>query len=460
MNTRTKLLLGFPVLAATLAFAPMDAPADTPFGPTTVADVAERVTPAVVSIITQRTQAGQGGPMERHPMFREFFRGQRPPTPRREQGAGSGVVLTSDGYIVTNNHVIDGADQIKVIFADKGEFKAKLIGTDKPSDLALIKIDAKDLPHLDFGDSDGLRLGAFVLAIGNPFGVGQTVTMGIVSAKGRANIGIVDYENFIQTDAAINPGNSGGALVNLQGKLVGINTAILSRSGGAQGIGFAVPATMVRPILEQIREHGRVRRGWLGVAIQDLTPDLASTLDLSGVEGVLISDIMSDGPAAKAGLEAGDVVMKVNGKPTLTSAQLRNLVALLGPGARASLSVLRSGKRKEIRVTLDEKRDDSSPAEEIESDDSPLAGLSLQELDDQLRRQLRAPKRITGVVITDVEVGSRGDDAGLHEGDIITSANRRRVATVGDLRKAADSKDGKVLLRIWRRGHYTFVVIQ
>ncbi len=460
MNTRTKMLFGFPVMAATLALAPVDAPADTPFGPTTIADVAERVTPAVVSIITSRTQAKGHAPSD-HPMFREFFRRRGTPHPRKEQGAGSGVVVSSDGYIVTNNHVIESADQIRVIFADKTEFKAKLIGTDKPSDLALIKIDAKRLSHLDFGDSDGLRLGEFVLAIGNPFGVGQTVTMGIVSAKGRANIGIVDYENFIQTDAAINPGNSGGALVNLQGKLVGINTAILSRSGGAQGIGFAVPATMVRPILEQIREHGRVRRGWLGVAIQDLTPDLASTLELEGVQGVLLSDIMEDGPADKSGLEAGDVVLKVNGKPTKSSAKLRNLIALLGPDARASLTVLRDGKRKQIRVTLDEKRDEAAPAEAAPAEDSQLSGLSVQELDREIRRKLKAPGRIEGVVITNVDPSSPAADAGLREGDIITSANRRRVRSVGDLREATEaSRDDKILLRIWRRGHFTFVVIQ
>ena len=292
-----KMKIAFAALAWTslaLTSLPSNGQAAYPFGPETIANVAERVTPAVVSITVQKTEAirSSGHPLENHPMFKEYFRkdGRRSQRPRTT-GAGSGVVISPDGYIVTNNHVVEGADKMTVAFANGKTYEAKLVGTDKSSDIALIKLEGKGFPYLEFGDSKNIRLGQFVLAIGNPFGVGQTVTMGIVSAKGRANIGIVDYEDFIQTDAAINPGNSGGALVNLEGKLIGINTAILSRSGGYQGIGFAVPASMVRPVLKQIREHGRVRRGWLGVAIQNLTTDLSKELGIEASSGVLISDV-------------------------------------------------------------------------------------------------------------------------------------------------------------------------
>jgi serine protease Do len=451
--------------AATLAFgalllSPALAAAELPFGPDTVADVAERVTPAVVSIATSRTSRGAPHPgMERHPLFREFF-GRGGMTPRKERGAGSGVIVSADGYIVTNNHVIEGADEIKVLLADKRELSATLIGTDKPSDIALIKVDARGLPSLGFGDSAKIRLGEFVLAIGNPFGVGQTVTMGIVSAKGRANVGIVDYENFIQTDAAINPGNSGGALVDLKGKLIGINTAILSKSGGAQGIGFAVPSNMVQPILEQIREHGRVRRGWLGVAIQDLTPDLAASLDLGGITGVLISDVMPTGPAKKAGLEAGDVVVSVDRKPVSSSAELRNQIALLGPAAKARLQIVRGKRELELVVNLDEKPDGDAIADAGGPAETPTLGVSVQPLSDELRAELDAPKRIDGVVVTDVVADSPAAEAGLREGDVITSVNRKSIDAPETLARVVQGTKGKLLLRVWRRGSFLFIVVR
>ncbi|MEO1336592.1 MAG: Do family serine endopeptidase, partial [Myxococcota bacterium] len=357
------------VTAAALA-APSPAQADIPFNPNIVADVAERVTPAVVNITTV---SNRRSPRVRG--FQDLFgpRGRR--GPQRRMGAGSGVVISASGDIVTNNHVIEGADEIKVTFSNKEEYTAKLVGADKASDLAFLKIDAKDLPYLKFGSSKSLRLGEFVLAIGNPFGVGQTVTMGIVSAKGRANMNIVDYEDFIQTDASINPGNSGGALVNLRGELVGINTAILSRSGGAQGIGFAVPTSMVQPIREQIAKYGRVRRGWLGVSIQDLTPSVAKAFNLQKIDGVLVSDILADGPAAKSDLNAGDVIVAVNDRPTANSAQLRNRIALTRPGSRAKLDVVRDGKSKSVYVTLDEKEDDGVLAATEREGGDLLAGV-------------------------------------------------------------------------------------
>lgn len=431
------------------------AAAKPPFDPYMVSDVAEKVTPAVVNITTQR---GGGGGEGVPPMFRDFFgrQGRMPP----QMGAGSGVIISASGDIVTNNHVVKGAEEITVTLADKREFRAKVVGVDEASDVAFLRIEGKNLPHLEFGDSSALRLGEFVLAVGNPFGVGQTVTMGIVSAKGRANVGIVDYEDFIQTDAAINPGNSGGALVNLQGQLVGINTAILSRSGGAQGIGFAVPSNMVRPILEQIGEYGRVRRGWLGVAIQDLTPELARSLEIEGTRGVLVSDVMEGGPAARSKLTVGDVVVAVDGHPTRSMAQLRNRIALTKPGSRTKLSVLRGGKTMDVEVQLAEKQEEGVLARLDQPTDGLTAGLAVSPLDAEMRRRLRVPARVDGVVVTHVEPGSPADRAGIEEGNLVTAVNRQAVRTVEDFDKAVPADAKEILLRVFRRGMFTFVVLR
>ncbi|MBI2373702.1 MAG: DegQ family serine endoprotease [Deltaproteobacteria bacterium] len=443
-------------LALTAISIPAFAELPPGLGPYTVADVAERVTPAVVNIATERSAPAQL--QQNHPLFREFFgpQGRAP----REMGAGSGVVISADGYIVTNNHVVDGSDQIKVVLSDKREFKAKLIGTDKASDVALIRIEAKNLQYVEFGDSGSLRLGEFVLAIGNPFGVGQTVTMGIVSAKGRANMGIVDYEDFIQTDAAINPGNSGGALVNLAGQLVGINTAILSRSGSAAGVGFAVPTSMVKPILDQIRQHGRVRRGWLGVAIQDLTPDLAKSLDLGDTKGALISDVMNGGPAAKAKIEAGDVVLEVNGQLMKDATQLRNFIALTAPGSDAKLVVLHEKRRKSIAVTLGEKPENETAEAATPPSDSIIGGLGLRDLDSAARNELKVPPNMKGVVVVNVEPGTAAEQAGMRPGDVITGVNQRGIASVEDLDEMKLDQKDRVLLRVWRQGHFIFVVLK
>ena len=459
---KTNVLSSLAVAGLCLMVGAPSVEAAQPFGPNTIADIAERVTPAVVSITVEKTEAirSSGHPLENHPMFKEYFRRnggkrQRP----RAAGAGSGVVISPDGYVVTNNHVIEDADKMTVAFADGKTYEATLVGTDKSSDIALIKIKGRSFPYLQFGDSNKIRLGQFVLAVGNPFGVGQTVTMGIVSAKGRANIGIVDYEDFIQTDAAINPGNSGGALVDLEGKLVGINTAILSRSGGYQGIGFAVPASMVRPVLNQIKEHGRVRRGWLGVAIQNLTPDLSKELGLDDANGVLISDVLDTGPAGKGGIRAGDVITSVNGKSVRNSAELRNRIAMIGPNKRATINLIRDGRSKKLNLILEEKEDLNAVAEVEETDNSLFAGVQLKTVDQAVRTRLEAPKSLKGVVVVEMTPDSIAADSGLRPGDVITSVDRKRVSNLREFSELA--KDAKKLfLRVWRKGHASFMVIK
>ena len=452
MHSSRNFLIPTSLLAASLGLIAVDAHAKMPVaGRYGISDIAEKVTPAVVNITTRRT-GGQGVPLP----FRDFFRRGRVPP---QMGAGSGVIVSSNGDIVTNNHVVDEADEIRVTLSDKREFKAEVVGVDKSSDLAFLKISAKGLPFLKLGDSSKLRLGEFVLAVGNPFGVGQTVTLGIVSAKGRADVGIVDYEDFIQTDAAINPGNSGGALVNMDGELVGINTAILSRSGGAQGIGFAVPSNMVRPIRQQITKYGRVRRGWLGVSIQDLTPELARSLELEGVQGVVIADVLDNGPAARANLTAGDVVLEIDGKPTKTSAQLRNRIALTSPGSKTRLAIIRKGQKKTISVTLDEKSESGAIAS-LNNSTSLVSGLGVRPLDPELRRRLRIPTRVDGVVVDNVEAGSAAYRAGIEEGNLITSVGGKPISSPSELASAVSEDADEVLLRVFRRGTFTFVVLR
>jgi serine protease Do len=439
---------------------PASAFADVPWNATIIADIAEQVTPAVVNITT-KSSAGTV-PFEGHPMLKDFFGpGRRRPM---EVGAGSGVVISADGYIVTNNHVIKDADEIKVTFADKREFYAKLIGTDSPSDIALIKIEAAQLPFLSFGSSASLRLGEIVLAVGNPFGVGQTVTMGIVSAKGRSNMRIIgegSYEDFIQTDAAINPGNSGGALVNLKGELVGINTAILSKGGGSQGIGFAVPSSMVRPVRDALLADGRVRRGWLGVAIQDLTPEIMRNFKLNEPRGVLISDVMAGGPASKAKMEPGDVVTRVNDQPAATASELRNTIALMKPGSKVKLAVTREGKKLEITAQLDEKPDQQeASAAPREMEQRLLSGLQVEEMTREQRARLSAPANVNGVVIVAVEEGSPAEESGLQEDDVITAVNKMKVKTIAELTKLVPKTATEALLRVWRNGNFTFVVLK
>jgi len=370
-------------------------------GGQSIADVAAKVTPSVVNVFSEKvSQAATPdlSPFFSDPFFHFFFdqpgRSFRDAPRRREQSLGSGVIVGADGVIVTNNHVVAQAEKIRVALKDGRELEAKLVGSDPKSDVAVLRVDAKDLPAIAVADSSKIRVGDLVLAIGNPFGIGQTVTMGIISAVGRANIGITDYEDFIQTDAAINPGNSGGALVTMDGLLVGINTAIVSRSGGYQGIGFAIPSNMAMQVKDSILKHGKVIRGWLGVAIQDVTEELSKSLEVPARSGVLVSDVTPDSPAAKAGLKRGDVITAIDGVKTTDSAHLRNLVALAGKGKKVKVDLLREGKEKSFEVTLGEQPADGTSAGlggEGTEDTGLFAGVSVQELDPAARGRLRIP---------------------------------------------------------------------
>jgi len=332
--------------------------------PTTFAPVVKAVLPAVVNISS--TKVIRTSSLREDDPFGGLLPGFRlPDRPQRQEGEGSGVIISQDGYIVTNNHVVDGATQLTVSLADKREMKARVIGTDAKTDIALVKVDAKDLPHVTLGNSAAVEVGDIALAMGNPFGLGQTVTMGIVSATGRSGLGIEDYEDFIQTDASINPGNSGGALVNTKGELIGINTAILSRSGGNQGVGFAVPVDMVRQVMTQLKDNGVVTRAWLGLKIGELTPELASELNAKVSKGAVVGEIVPDGPAAKTGLKKDDVIVALNGKE-VDAKSLRLAVGSMAPGTKIDLKVIRDGSERTYAVTLDTMPDDTPRAEQAE----------------------------------------------------------------------------------------------
>jgi serine protease Do len=451
---------------------PAIAYAETARGAVSIADVAERAAPSVVNVASSRTVKNA---RERLPFFfddpflRRFFfgpgGGPEPPEERHlERGIGSGVVVSADGIVLTNNHVVEGAEEIKVTAADKREFSAKLVGTDAKSDLAVLRLtgDVKGLTPLKFGESSRLRVGDVVLAIGNPFGVGQTTTMGIVSAKGRANVGIAAYEDFIQTDAAINPGNSGGALVDMEGNLAGINTAILSRTGGNMGIGFAIPANMVQPIMKALLEHGRVVRGWLGVGIQDIDQDLASTLKLPSVRGILISEVTEGSPAARAGLKTGDVVSKLGGQPVDSTGEFRNAIAGAGAGATVKLDLLRDGKPLNVDVKLGElpEKVAAGPGEPSR-EGGALDGLTLNELDPVARRKFEIPANVkSGVVVAAIDTDSSAATSGIHPGDVIVEVNRKPVATVDEFRRAYAESKGPTLFRIIREGRSLFLVVK
>jgi serine protease Do len=429
-------------------------------GSVSIADVAERVLPSVVTVATTVRQ--------RQPTGLPFFFGQ--PQERQGQGIGSGVIVSKDGYILTNNHVVAEAKEIKVTISDKREFDATVVGTDPKSDLAVIKIKGspQGLVAAEFGDSSKLRLGDVVLAIGNPLGVGQTVTMGIVSAKGRADLGITAYEDFIQTDAAINPGNSGGALIDTEGKLVGINTAILSRTGGYQGIGLAIPSSMARPIMETLKTSGKVSRGFLGVGIQDVDQDLVSALKLSSQNGVLLTEVRGGGPASKAGLSRGDVVTKVDGRAVTSTGQFRNLIASSGAKKRVTLEVVRDGKTSSFGVDLGEVPDDAAEPGASGPSSAPqsttggaLDGVTLEELTPEHRRTLGLSAEVQrGVVITDLESRSAAAKAGLRPGDVVLELNRAPVDSLAKFKEQYAKASGDVLLLVHRRGASVFLVVR
>lgn len=399
--------------------------------------IAKRAKVSVVNVssIKKAKQDGHSfqSPFFEDPFFRRFFGEEferRNPAPRefQQQGLGSGVIVTSDGYIITNNHVVEGADELNVSLPDKRTFKAKVIGTDPKTDVAVIKIDASNLPALPWGDASQLEVGEMVLAVGNPFGLSQTVTMGIISAIGRANVGIVDYEDFIQTDAAINPGNSGGALVNVKGELIGINTAIFSQSGGYMGIGFAIPSTMAKSVMQSLVKHGKVIRGWLGVSIQDVTPELAKEFGAAENRGALVGDVMEDSPASKAKLERGDIITAYNGVAVRDSNHLRGLVAETPPGTTARLSVLHDKKLADLTITLGEPKELAKTGRAGSSKgEHALAGLTVENA-----RESGRSKMSSGVVVTDIDHASPAERAGLQKGDVIHEINRKSVKDVKD----------------------------
>ncbi len=435
----------------------------------TIPDIAEAVVPSVVNISATRTvqqQRSPFGPMFEDPFFREFFGPRQAPPERQQRSLGSGVIVSSDGVIVTNNHVIAEADEVAVATDDGREFAAEVAGTDPDSDLAVLQItdDVSGLPTIAFGDSGALRPGDLVLAVGNPFGVGQTVTMGIVSATGRTSVGIVDYEDFIQTDAAINPGNSGGALVNMRGELIGVNTAILSRTGGYQGVGFAIPTDMAEPIVDSLLEHGEVIRGWLGVAIQDLSEELASELGVPTSRGVLVSDVQEDSPAAKAGLERGDVLVDIGGQSVREASRLRNIVATAGPDAELEVEFFRGEERQTTTVTLAPQPGELSAGAQAQEDpraqQGPLAGVSLADVDDRTRQRFEVPRNIRGgAVVADLERDSVAAQAGLRPGDVILEANRQRVGSASQLRELSQSASSLLVL-IYRDGGTVYLAIR
>jgi serine protease Do len=429
-----------------------------------MSEVAAAVKPAVVNISSTKTvhTRGMPSPFFDDPFFREFFgnpfQGQERSRDYKQSGLGSGVLVAKDGYILTNNHVIKDADEIKVRLSDKRVFKGKIVGADPKTDLAVIKIDADNLPSLKLGDSDQLKVGDMVIAVGNPFGLNQTVTTGIISAKGRADVGLADYEDFIQTDAAINPGNSGGALVNIKGELIGINTAILSSTGGYQGIGFAIPANMAKVVMDSLIKKGKVVRGWLGVSIQPITPELAKQLGLKNEKGALVADITEDSPAAGAGMQRGDVITEFDGKEVADASTLKNIVAAIPPGKEVVIKYFRDGVEKTAKVPI---RELSAQAQKMAGQaDNQFKGVSVQKLTSDMKRNMGISQRVSGVIVADVAGDSPAAEV-LQQGDVIMEINKKKINDVTDYKAAvAKVKPGeKALVLVYRSGAVVYVLI-
>ena len=421
-----------------------------------LAPVLKKVTPAVVNISVSANRGTQRNPFFDDPFFRRFFNipDQAPQQPRRSQSVGSGVIIDGkDGYVVTNHHVIDGADEVTVTLQDRRQLQAEVVGSDAATDIALLRIDGPGLSDITLGDSEKLEVGDFVAAIGNPFGLGQTVTSGIVSALGRSGLIPEGYEDFIQTDASINPGNSGGALVDSAGKLIGINTAIIAPAGGNVGIGFAVPVNMMKSVIEQLLEYGEVSRGQLGILVQDVTPDLAEALELDTARGALVAQVVDGSAAADAGIQVGDVILKLNGRPVDDGTDLRNRIGLMRVKEAVEIELIRDRRR----LIVDTRVRKASQQEISGGETSPaLDGAELRNI---------APNhpdygRVKGVEVVRVEPGSRAWRAGLRQGDIILSVNRRPVSSVNEFSELLKALDGATALHVQRVEGRLFIVIQ
>jgi serine protease Do len=439
---------------------------------TSFAPVIKKVAPCVVNISSTMKVQERANPLAEDPLFRRFFGeefgDQGQPRTRKAQSLGSGVIVSADGYILTASHVVEGADKVKVALAGEREFEAKVIGTDPPTDVAVLKIDAKNnLPVIPLADSDKLEVGDVVLAFGNPFAVGQTVTMGIVSGVGRSGLGITGYENFIQTDAAINRGNSGGALVDAEGRLVGINTAILSPTGGNMGIGFAVPANLARYVMDRLVTEGKVTRGYLGVNIQPLTRDLAKLFHLPDESsGVMVSGVTPESAAEKAGVKDGDVILEFNGKKVSEPSALQLMVAQMQPGSKVTMHILRSaenGKPNEKTVTatlaelpkeylMTENGESPRSREHSQSGTDALDGVEVTDVDARVRRQIDIPQKVQGALVSNVSQDSNAAEAGLRPGDVIIEIDHQPVHSSDEAVQLAEKAKGdQILLRVWSR---------
>lgn len=445
---------------ATLKFA------DSNEGPSksSYASVLKNVLPSVVNISSSKVVKAkdQTGEMRMDPFFQQFFGGEGGPfgTPkdRREKSLGSGVIVSPEGYVLTNNHVVDGATDVKVTLADKREVEAKVIGTDPKTDVAVLKIDASNLKPITLGDSSNVEVGDTALAIGDPFGVGQTVTRGIISATGRGNLGIEDYEDFIQTDAPINPGNSGGALINDRGELIGINTAILTHGQGSEGIGFAVPVNLAHQVMDQILKNGKVVRAYMGILPQDMTTDMAKAFGQKDARGVVVGDVTPNSPAQESGIRRGDILLEMNGRPVANSNQLRNSISMMQPGTEIKLKMLRGGSERDVTVKLAEMPTETAMAQPgDEGSTKTLEGVEVSNLTPNMAERLGLPSSTTGVVVTDVDPSSKIADAGLRKGDVIQEANHQPVKNVSEFQSAMKKNSTDPLLLVNRQGRTLFI---
>jgi serine protease DegQ len=451
------LLMGALILGGTTAAIAQDRNQSSRPG---VADMLEQVTPAVVNIAVTGYEELPDNPLLNDPFFRRFFnvpeQQQQQPQQRQTQSVGSGVIIDADrGYVLTNHHVINNADEIRVTLQDRRDIPAKLIGSDEGTDIALLQIEGEELVALPRSDSDSLRVGDSVLAIGNPFGLGQTVTTGMISALGRSGLNRESYEDFIQTDASINPGNSGGALVDFNGALVGINSAIIAPNGGNVGIGFAVPINMAMSIVDQLIEFGDIRRGMLGVGIGDVTPDLAEALELDVTEGAVVQSVTPDSAAADAGLAAGDIIVALNGNPVRDGSSLRNRLGLMRAGTEVELTYLREGQRSNVRATISDRSEEQVATVEGASN-AMLEGVKLSSIPSDHPQS----GRVTGVLVTRIEQNSRAFANGLRANDIITAVNRRPTRTPEEVESLVGVTRGAMALNINRDGQELFLIMR